>query len=497
MKVHLIILVATLVIGLPALATPKGYLLDVVAKGEKKSDKINEKKFLKACQKVGKSFVSGEALWGYGIASDYRCFVGKKKISGIEGAPAKLRLNITFSESEVSFSLSFVHFKGSKEKLSLLSKVALENSSRLLKGLEKNKIARLLATRILDSAPLATIIDIEKNSAITVNIESKVSLPKELTIFTIKEDPKASLLLPNIAATALPEISRRSMKYRITSLEPHLDKNKLYFAQNADGPGKKEFPLNSALNRQLKSYNSKVIIDNGFLLDTLSGGYGGFRYGLPMASGDPLVAKAPMVGIFTEVRGGILEGLRWYWDIGPETKHTEEGEDLSFTWSRPTIGWAIEFNMFQTETMTFTLDLTPKVGALDLEGVFLVKDESGTSSKKSFTVKNATSFGIDGGLTWETKWFLLRAWGASDLAGVVSIGDNSTRISSLRAGIDSFWDLFTLGEVLEFSLLAFASAESLSIAKNPTADAGVSGELAIDEVGFTTVFLGLGGTIQW
>jgi hypothetical protein len=280
--------------------------------------------------------------------------------------------------------------------------------------------------------------------------------------------------------------------------DPLLDPRQRYYAQNKEGLGKKEGALNRLLNRGLKKYKSRVRV--GFLADTFSGGFSGFRYGYPLAlSNDSLVSKSAMVGIFTEVRGGPLEGLRWYWDFAPEVKEVNNGNKTSFTWSRPSLGWAISFQLLKTELLTFEMDITPKLGVMDLDASLLITDSLGDDTVAKFRVKNAESFGIDGGISWQTKWFLLRVWGASDLAGLLTLKDSAVSITSFRGGIDSYWDLFKMWDVFEFSLLTFGAAEKISIereASDTTNNIG-GGGTAINEVEYLTLFIGLGATIQW
>ena len=78
---------------------------------------------------------------------------------------------------------------------------------------------------------------------------------------------------------------------------------------------------------------------------------------------------------------------------------------------------------------------------------------------------------------------------------MIEVGDGAVEVSSQRGGVDSFFDLFTMWNIFEFSLLAFGAAEKIHIEKKPIE--GEVTETYINSVEYLTVFVGLGATIQW
>ena len=457
-------------------------------------DAFSKKDFLAICKNIATALSVKKAMWGYGVVGRYRCIHGKKRLKGPAKFSAKWRLLVTNEDDLTSFSLESIERKGKKRYFIPLARVDLSYSDTLKEALKKPNISVLLATRLLDEAPYAFLVDPTQKKH-TIKRQFRATPPSRFAVFShrfLENRAAESRLIATLARAG-----RKGPSYRLHLQDPYYDGRKRYFAQNKEGRGKKSWLLESRLNRFLRKYDSRVVIKN--LLDILSGGFAGVRYGTPLTKGDTIVAKSPMLGIFTEVRGGPLAGLRWYWDIGPEVEEVVNGLKTSITWSRPSFGWAATFRLMESDALSFELDLTPKVGLMDLDGRFIVtSNQTEKDTIASFITKNAFTVGIDGGITWKSPWFLIRTWGASDLQALSSYGNSNSSVSSIRAGLDTFWDLFTMWEMFEFTLLGFVAGERLSIERdlqdaldNQTDGVGIQG------LSFITLYAGLGVTLQW
>jgi hypothetical protein len=465
-----------------------------------------EKKELRAlCKSLGRGSMAAKAAWGYGPIHKSSCRrqSGKKK-----PIPSYLSLEVAGRGDAISLELIF-HFpaaKGQKvRKAKSLVRLGLDDSSdKALAALKDPQVVALLMGRLFNDAPVAGVIP---KLAETIDLPSRGAgdPPSNLLVYTLALNEEEPRFLPRKVAMLQLDKGKTSasrLHYKMRHLANFHDKNQQLYFHRIEGPGFKNALLEAQLNGRLQAYGSKLVKLGDFELASLIGGvYAGFRYGYPLTSGNVLIAKSSMVGIFTVVRSGPMQGLSWYWDFAPRTTEVVEGEEVYFEWSRPTLGWAIEFPLMNNMLGDFHLDLTPKLGAMDMSAKLPVTSADGVTSASQFEVKNALSFGIDGGISWRTDWFFVRGWGAADLAGLLSLGSNTHSISSRRAGFDTFWDLFTIFDKAEFSLLVFGSVESLTIEKNLSADEQAEAIDAespdVSGLSFNTAFFGVGATIQW
>src|SRR5690606_26317440 len=109
------------------------------------------------------------------------------------------------------------------------------------------------------------------------------------------------------------------------------------WAHNSQGPGANFEELMESLkdaNELLNTAADKGELDGFFkgnfqslasmLVESLAGGYVGLRYGLQVLPGEKIVSSTTIFSLLAEIRGGPLEGLRYYYDTVPEIKKTEK-----------------------------------------------------------------------------------------------------------------------------------------------------------------------------
>ena len=79
------------------------------------------------------------------------------------------------------------------------------------------------------------------------------------------------------------------------------------------------------------------------------------------------------------------------------------------------------------------------------------------------------------------------------------LGITKTQFTSLRSGIDAYWDVTTIGP-LKFKALVFASVEDLTIdkqIKKPADNSEIDPSAVINYVSYRLFFSGIGATMTW
>lgn len=446
-----------------------------------------------ACEGLGKSFLVRRGVFHHGIVNSFSCFEGDKALTEKNSQKDHdwlLRVSKDLSGKWL-FEMFYQDEKDPQAKLSL------PDGENMLAALSDPAVQKTIAAQIMDALPMSRLIDQKAiDSGLRYDGRKDANLPDppaEYKIFSLEYVPGAKVWVPRVIGNAKKsKKGKKLVKWDVT-LDEQMEPGKTYWAQGPLGRGQYAKNFEKALGTALAKHG----IESDFLsqtvdafYDTLASGYVGVRYGYPMAQGDNLVTKAPMIGILTEVRGGPLEGLRWYWDFAPELKEKVNGQETSYTWSRPTLGWSFGLTL---PWFIKRIDVTPKFGVMDFDASFLVETPNGSEARR-FRLKNASNFGLELGVESAAPWFLVRFWGASDVSGIVDLGGSGT-VTSLRGGLDTVWDFYKISDSFELSVLVFGYGERLSLAtkakeKDPS-------DIEIESVSFNMAFVGAGILLTW
>lgn len=445
-----------------------------------------------ACASLGSAFKIKGNYFFHGIASSHRCRLPSKK----KRFPKKDGWTLKVVPDQTSWTLTMYYGRSAEPE----ARLVISGGTKVIKALADRQIAMLVAMRLMDDLPMARFID-ERSVKNSFSYEDKSENEKlapieEYNIFGMTYLPDRNLWIPKVMGKAVLQKDEKKglWNWRVKLDEP-LQPDQAYWAQDARGRGSNASQLSENLKGELSKHNiSGNLFDEATqtLYDSLVSGYVGIRYGYPISKSDSLISEAAMVGIFTEVRGGPLEGLRWYWDFAPEVKKRINGEIMNFSWSRPSIGWS--FGLKFNSLIVNRIDVTPKIGLMDLDAKVPFETSRGIVPVK-FRFKNATNLGIEVGVETASPWFIVRIWGATDASGFVDLGGPGT-IKSLRGGIDTYWDLYKLSDHIELSVLVFGFGEKLSLAKNK-GEVDASSNVRIEAIGYEFGIVGAGLILVW
>ena len=508
-------------------------ILSIKLETEYKPKKKYRKRWIKGCSNLGRYLqAGGKGGWGTGIFNGYTCYDEDKIVAG-EKKPGKARWLLLVRDETQTVTITMYHMAGSDgSKRIREAEVSFGGSPSTMEILADSEVAGLIALELADSMPFAGVMKIpsRKTKSITNTDKEKrsgrlMSPPKKYNLFTVRYDRGKDQWVPNLVGTAKLRGERktfaplnedpakvkkkkrkRKFKWKLKLAKQQIAKGKVYYFQNVKGRGKMQEEIHAYMDYLLGKWGLSENLLYKALFATLASGYGGIRYGTPLATGDPLVSKAAMVGAFAEVRGGPLEGLRWYWDFSPRTEVELSGETLHFEWSRPTLGWSIGMDIESGTISNYIsrVDVVPKAGWWKLDSRLGIPSaasngEEVTYVPQDFLVDEEWSFGIEFGIEKSTDWFLLRLWAASDGAGFIGDVTGTGSISSKRGGIDTYWDLFRMFDIFEFSLLAFAVGEQITLegTQSSNEEAAKKTGQSLEGLSYNLAFAGFGLTLAW
>lgn len=429
------------------------------------------------CENLGSSLLIGADPWHHGIFTSHACFFGDEALDS--SSPWRLRLRQDAAELHVG--MDFVSTQDGQAQTTPLMEFTVPREP----GLTDKTVAQLVALKILDELPMARPARISQASSQEPDAADGAA-PEEYVVFTLQHS-SLSGWVPRLVGTGkrTEGSSDLAITFDENQSEPFRDAPEGFlWAQVKGGPG----AMASEIEARLATTSS------GGLMSAFATGYAGMRFGPSFTKGDPLLEQSALVSVFTEIRGGPAQGLRWYWDFAPESRAVVDGKNASFTWSRASLGWS--FGSEKKNWLGFfdRVDLVPKLGLMDLDARVPLAGAPGTTVLSTFRAKNILSLGLEAGLESHLPYFLLRLWAAGDFSGMGKL-KRDTSVQSVRAGLDLYRDLFTFSQ-FRLALLGFAAAENqwLSRAESDIV-AGTTRKL--EGVHYSLLYMGAGLTVTW
>lgn len=462
------------------------------------SAQVSEKQLAFLCKQFS-SLLMAPTIFGPAMVERVRC-QKSHKAEPEEFKASNLKLHIEFDDNIWTISLQLkatsLAAKGGNDRFHTISMVKMRHSKKFVSFFTKKANLVYLIHRLLYESPLAAKLDYE--GQVKISTPANKNIPPARKLFMVRLLDNGVDIVPLVLAELEAKGKRsQATEYAVYPLDPF---------ENAAGPvylgpagpknnAKAIAKLNKKLQASLVKLGSELIQeDDAFAM--IPGVYMGARLGLPLISGDPLLEQSYMVGVFSRVDSGLFKGLTWNWDLAPEVTANQGGVPTKFSWSRASLGWSFGWSLYQGSATSLNFDVTPRLGLMDLDAQLAVEKYDGTSEIRSFYAQNAESFGLEFGFNYQTPWLLFRPWFSSDLAGLLTLGDNTTSISNQRLGLDSYYDLFKIGDSLSFSLFGFGVVERLLLEKAPVEGAEVDAS-NISELELFFIYAGAGASLKW
>ena len=217
-----------------------------------------------------------------------------------------------------------------------------QGSPSYLKALEDPKFVGALVPLLLNQLPFVGALRLSPGQPqIQLSPMTKTATTKHLLVYELFYDPAIKQWRPKVVGRAF----RSSQDLWALRLRTgHITPEKTYYIHDVKGRHSKQDDLIAKLEDQSRGYGLASIFDD--LFSAFSSSFGGVRYGFPLLPSETAIGQSTMFGSFLEMRSGFLEGFRIYYDMAPETVIlNNQGREESFSWSRPSIGWAFELGV--------------------------------------------------------------------------------------------------------------------------------------------------------
>lgn len=482
-----------------------------------------QKEWLERCESLGQELSQRSGYYNHGIFSQTSCH---DAIISSDDFKRKQTFNwqIEIIETSSSTTISSYYYPDADDKSRRQeASLTLSQSSDFVAYTADREILRTLATVILDGLPFSKVFDPSSDGPGFV-VESPVDIPPppvEYVIYSSRFSKETKLWIPQVigyakrkhtaaerlalsgkdAAVEVGESKQMERyEYQTFVYRNMLTAGQIYWAHDSRGrnqiePSDYEQVLKSSLQLNLMGFLDELVFD------TFSSSYIGIRYGYPLLDGEGPITKSSMVGILTEVRGGPLNGLRWYWDFAPEKIEIIDDKEFSFSWSRASLGWSFSLGLPEILSGWFSrIDVHPKIGFMDFENRMPILNAlTGDTDSSTFSSRGSMDLGVEFGIEQRTRWLLFRLWAASNFSGLIPQPDSDVKVSSQRAGIDAYYDLFQLWWDSHFSLMFFSFYENLALERRREEGQAelIVGDVFIREISFDLFFAGIGLTVSW
>jgi hypothetical protein len=255
------------------------------------------------------------------------------------------------------------------------------------------------------------------------------------------------------------------------------------------GPVREEKAWDFSLLDTLKPGASEFFSE---LKQATAAAYVGFRYGISIAEPESkLAAKLRLYSFLAEIRGGVLTGLRFYYDIVPMVSAEVDGQSQAIGWRRALLGWAFEFGPL---AIIDKLHLTPKLGRYTVDSRLLLGENSaGEPVVGDLRIREGLSTGLEADVELAAFFYIVRLWAARDVSDLGIAKAPAETVSSTRLGLDLFLKgpgFGHFGGKASLHYLLFAYNEQVTLkGRHPDADHSV--------ITLEIPFAGFGLSLAW
>lgn len=469
-----------------------------------------------SCKTLGERFLVGKGVYGTGAFSSYSCHEGVSVV----GDQEKNVWQLTYIEADDQIRLAVTD-----PAQKVMSELAIERSTHSVYFFSDSDFSDIVALYLMDGLPF--IGRIESNS---LSPEARlqvrrgrskygvIPVPRFFVTYALSYDDRTDVFSAALKGRLLNQTKRlsagtdvgaksqeRSLIFQAdTSLKKSLAAAPFWFHTDK-GRGKMAKRLMTVLLRanerlisMVQEGSIKEYVSGTYQPKNTIGGYVALRYGKQLLNGDDLVEKMSMIGVVAEVRGGVLNGMRLYYDTQPKVELVQNGYDTSVQWSRFIVGKSFGLNL---NRFVDRIEVTPKVGVWSFNANLPTTTDGGgnVTSVGSFDMQRAISMSLEVGAEWSSRRYSLRPWYSFDGA-LMNSGLGTKQVTSSRVGLDFVWSFSTGIRVahtrLHPAVLAFGMYESISITDSDDPDVS-EGDQKIIGVNYSGGYAGFGLGVAW
>ena len=466
----------------------------IVQAGFSASDYVGSKtvNFTDVCASFGKLLVNNRGLWGTGPFRKFRCALDDGSTQPI---PRSWTLKISGDSNQKKFEIFFIDGSG---VATLQSDLTLETELTPIVLLGVKRTRSIIGAHLSLGLPFRSIVRqaaISHEGVIKLAGDKLSDLPPPefpLRIFALNRSK--GLWLPVVFGSAeFDNDDPAALQYKINVTDParlaalrSKSKRAIFYLQQSEGRDEERERLNAAIKSDLGGFLKKF-------LSIARAVYLGGRFGQPLGKATGVLSKASTVGVFGEFRAGLLQGVKFNYDLIPEVKASTDSTTQKFKWSRIQLGYG--FGRRFNNILFNWIDLTPKLGVTSLEFVQGGSDVTGDLGF-NFTLQRAPTLGAELGIEKRTPYFLARLWSyGSYSVGMLQV-DKKYRSTSIRVGFDVYRDLFSMGSV-KLALLGFGASDATVFSRTASDTELEKDPNLVTNLKYQSIYGGGGLTLTW
>lgn len=475
--------------------------INLTSEGIDTKSQESQRKWKDICNKLGQNLRYKKAQIGF--LAKYKCLPAGQQV------PKKISPNIAPWNIQVDEKVDFITITVnffSDASWKKITEISFKNSEGVFKQFTGAETYVTIARILIDSLPVGWIFrpsDHQSDIRFIANYGPK-SLPEKLYVYTLSYNKTSLKWLPKIAAVLkskgapLEAKNKWAQTYEYEKIYTPINPKGLYVVQNAQGLGKDK----EVLVQHLEKTNpllSMINLMDLLTFNALSSNYVGLKYAKSLMEQGSVLSKVSQFSLLVEIRDGLLSGLRIYYEKIPRVAQgaqTEFDNRQFIDMQRINAGWSFKLPLPEFMSRVATeISIQPKAGITDFAASFSIPINPTNFTTIDYNLNGVLDLALELGIEKETDWFRARMWGSINTSAASKIASSSGSVTSIRAGLDSYWDVASFSKAVTLNLLAFANYERLQLnrpvkSQDPT-------DLQGTNIGFNLALIGGGITLEW
>ncbi len=461
-------------------------------------DTTSQKKWKDVCNKVGHTSRYKKSQIGF--LAKFKCVELDQKVP-TKISPNLMAWNIHIDEGDqaITVSVSFL----SDNRWHKVTEISFKNSAGVFKQFSGPETYFTLARILIDSLPVGWIYrpSDHKSGIRFIASHGLKSLPEKLYVYRVQFDEKNLKWFPKIAAVLkakgglLEAKGKWAQTYEYEKLYEPINTKGLYSVQNVGGLGKDKESLVKHLEKTNPLLSMLNLVDL-LTFNALSSNYVGLKYAKSLNKKGSVLGEASQFSLLVEIRDGLLNGVRVYYEKIPNVTLSNEVGDQRLDMQRISGGWSFKLPLPEfMSTIANEVSIQPKVGITDFVGQFSIPINATDYASINYQLNGVLDLAAELGVEKETNWFRARLWGSINTSAASKIASSAGSVTSIRAGVDTYWDVASFSDTVTLNLLAFANYERLQLSKPVTTEDPA--DLVGTNIGFNLALVGGGITLEW
>ena len=398
-------------------------------------------------------------------------------------------------KGEAIFQAYFLHGKHFTQEANF----SLKTDGPIETLFEQAAFRNLLARYFFDILPIGAIVTVVDEGIVKIS-DLGVAYPEKALLYELSFLDDNAIWLPNVVA----ELERidgaeeeSNSRYKVLSGKIHVLEGRRYFLKASSGRGAQSNEIKERLSN-LEIGSGPLSVVSSLLIDSLGSNYLGLRLGHSVISSNPVLSKTYEFTLFSEIRSGPLNGLRFRYDKAPGATNINMGQDEYLSWSRFALGWAFAYEPSNLIVgLLNRVDFVPNIRMVDLEASFVFgRSFNQISQTFDISAKSLIDFSVELGAEYSANAWRFRVWAHTNIPGL-QFNNQGKKLTSIKGGLDIYYELYSLPKGLVVHVLAYGGIEQLSLSKTGDSADQARSIFDLSEIQYNFPIGGIGTTVSW